>query len=81
MAALVKFKFFASSSEASPYKIQKHELSGTTFESLTNLQPLRKTFTLRYTDTDGNLCTIDSDGTLRVALQKAGASVNSPVRL
>ena len=62
MSYFVKFKFFETSHDQEPYKIQKYEVETQRFEDLTKLLPQNDvSYTIHYVDSDGDLCTIDND--------------------
>ena len=79
MGYFVKFKFYQTTSDTEPYKIQKYEIGSESFGELIGLLPLHSgPFTLRYIDSDGDLCSIDNDHTLKVALKGvvSGSALN-----
>ena len=70
MVYFVKFKFFQTSADQEPHKIQKYEVENESFAELISLLPLNDgPYMIRYEDSDGDLCTIDNDSTLKVALK------------
>ena len=70
MGFFVKFKFYKTTNHQEPYKIQKYEVETDTFGELIGWLPLNDgPYMVRYVDSDGDLCTIDNDGTLKVALK------------
>ena len=75
MGYFVKFKFYQTTTDKEPYKIQKYEVGGESFGELIGLLPLDSgPFTLRYVDSDGDLCSIDNDHTPKAALKGVPAS-------
>ena len=80
MGYYVKFKYHQTTDDQEPYKIQKYEVANETFAELISLLPLNDgPYMIRYIDTDGDLCTIDDDSTLKVALK--GISTSSTLVL
>ena len=82
MGYFVKFKFYKTTSHQEPYKIQKYEVETDTFGELIGWLPLNDgPYMVRYVDSDGDLCTIDNDGTLKVALKTVPASSALTLRI
>merc|ERR1712045_781700 len=78
----VKFKFYKATTDEDPYKIQKYEVAKPGFGELSKLLPLNDdSYTIRYVDSDGDLCTIDNDSTLKVALKPVPSSSTLTLRI
>ena len=70
MGYFVKFKYYRTTDDQEPHKIQKYEVENRRFAELSRLLPSNEgPYMIRYVDSDGDLCTIDSDSTLKVALK------------
>ena len=82
MVYFVKFKYFRTTTDQEPHKIQKYEVQNESFAELISLLPLNDgPFMIRYEDTDGDLCTIDNDSTLKVALKGLSSSSTLVLRV
>ena len=82
LSYFVKFKFYQTTSNQEPYKIQKYEVETQRFEDLFQLLPINDgPYTIRYLDPDGDLCTIDSNATLKVALRNVPSSSTLVLRI
>ena len=82
MVYFVKFKYFQTTADQEPHKIQKYEVQNENFAELISLLPLNDgPFMIRYEDTDGDLCTIDNDSTLKVALKGLSSSSTLVLRV
>ena len=82
MSYFVKFKFFETSNDQEPYRIQKYEVDTQRFEDLSKLLPqCDGSYTINYVDSDGDLCTIDNDRTLKVALKTVPSSSTLTLRI
>ena len=81
MGYFVKFKLYHTTDDQEPYKIQKYEIENECFDNLLLLLPKDEgPYMVRYVDSDGDLCTIDDDLTLRTAL-KSVTNITSTLNL
>ena len=70
MGYFVKFKYYRTTDDQEPHKIQKYEVENRSFAELSSLLSSNEgPYMIRYVDSDGDLCTIDNDSTLKVALK------------
>ena len=82
MGYFVKLKYFRTTNEQEPHKIQKYELGNESFVELIGLMPVESgPYVIRYVDSDGDLCTIDNDKTLKVALKSIPSSSTLNLRI
>ena len=82
MSYFVKFNFYETTTDQEPYKIQKYEVAKPGFGELSKLLPFNDgSYTIRYIDSDGDLCTIDNDCTLKFALKPVPSSNTLTLRI